>query len=801
MSARILYALSDENPAIRNKTEGCRQLHSVQNASFGHHTKLTPGQRQASTSGRQISRAMHEVTEKPTSKAANKSQRAPSLSSRSSVSSSRSLSSFSSADTYHRTSQLDPPFSGNGTFHESRHWSRNSNGLRDVVKDAIHREARRVKTRSTSEDGKGPSTLNCIDSPRPLAQSKFTKNRVYSYDGSYWTIPLKDRSRFSSDKSEMRPTSIMRLQEQPRHCGRQNHRLEYEHKQGRRISCFLNWQREPESRGRTSGVVARLMGIEMLPEPDSMQRFSRTHQNKQYRLTSSLKHTNSEAAKPGVNTSDHKKASSSTPKSTSNALLKLPKRHSSSEKFKQKQTEDDSASSPSLRRGSSSQPLHNLKKNSSLRPIEKARALGGHHSPISESAERPRNHSLQQKKKKQGMDQKHRQAIPSTDSSKTARHYSKGPKKSGGSAIQNLRARIPIPKQPKSGTNQIDHFTNAVVTPKYEFEKARDTSEQYTPKQENSSPGVGEETARPDPLDLVQEQPSPVSILDVVFYDDEPLSPLKKITNASDDEEHLNSKETSWNREDQSDFCHSRAPSLSSENGPNILLANSTPEEIFVQETTVLYGSKHKEHKYISDILSKSGILEDPESSLKNPQIQPSRLPLDPDLFLALEQHEVHMEVPRDGVRYNRSCQTQDSEKMKRKLIFDTVNEILAQMIVSEGLFKGHIQLRILSGERVKGHMILQIVFSEIDCLQAHKSNCTLHDEGYSLKSIFREDLMYREREWTDLQGEIPSIALDVERLIFKDLISEIISGDREANKARPYKHHRRLLSYKRFLP
>ncbi len=58
------------------------------------------------------------------------------------------------------------------------------------------------------------------------------------------------------------------------------------------------------------------------------------------------------------------------------------------------------------------------------------------------------------------------------------------------------------------------------------------------------------------------------------------------------------------------------------------------------------------------------------------------------------------------------------------------------------------------------------------------------------LKSILCEDVMHQ--CWTDFRSDLSGVVLDVERLIFKDIVDEIVIGD--AGRLRAKSGRRRQL-------
>ena len=167
------------------------------------------------------------------------------------------------------------------------------------------------------------------------------------------------------------------------------------------------------------------------------------------------------------------------------------------------------------------------------------------------------------------------------------------------------------------------------------------------------------------------------------------------------------------------------------------------------------------DHKYVSEILLASGLLRDLEYSMISIQLNKARLPINPGLFFILEQNKGM------GLRQHQT------EIIRRKLIFDTVNEILAQRFTAEGCTKPRLTANpITTMENIsKGEQLLKTLCLEIDRLQENNSQCVLEDD--------KEDLT-----WNDLQchgmnlkafeGETPGIVLDIERMIFRDLVNEV---------------------------
>ncbi|KAL2329851.1 hypothetical protein Fmac_017432 [Flemingia macrophylla] len=231
------------------------------------------------------------------------------------------------------------------------------------------------------------------------------------------------------------------------------------------------------------------------------------------------------------------------------------------------------------------------------------------------------------------------------------------------------------------------------------------------------------------------EQPSPVSVLDAAFYREDPPSPVKK----------------------KSDISKILCEALSTDDDSEENLAEIHQEIDWFDEKSINFNSiKDPDHKYISEILLESGLLSDHSSS----QIfhSPGQL-INPKLFFDLEQMKTkmrHFDIKDSAKKFPRIM---NPEQMQRKLIFDVVNDILVQKLILES-----------SAPRPKGKQLLDELCTAIDQLQPPNRNVSLVHED--------ENLKHHHAIWTNCCSEIPHIVLDIERLIFKDLVNEIVRGD-----------------------
>ncbi|XP_057804988.1 LOW QUALITY PROTEIN: protein LONGIFOLIA 1-like [Salvia miltiorrhiza] len=168
------------------------------------------------------------------------------------------------------------------------------------------------------------------------------------------------------------------------------------------------------------------------------------------------------------------------------------------------------------------------------------------------------------------------------------------------------------------------------------------------------------------------------------------------------------------------------------------------------------------DQRYISEILLASGVLLG--STPTDFQFHPSGHPINPELFLVLEQTKVSSVLKE-------ACTTPD----KRKLVFDTVNEILGRKLLPTGPW-----LRRLKQSRtaMNAQKLLRELCSEIEALQGSRSG----EEDERWKGVVWGDVMHHESTcWTGFDDEISGAVLDIERSIFKDLVNEIVIGEAAA--------------------
>ncbi|XP_009110333.2 protein LONGIFOLIA 2 [Brassica rapa] len=171
------------------------------------------------------------------------------------------------------------------------------------------------------------------------------------------------------------------------------------------------------------------------------------------------------------------------------------------------------------------------------------------------------------------------------------------------------------------------------------------------------------------------------------------------------------------------------------------------------------------DNRYISEILLASGLLlRDLSSESTTFQLHPSGHPINPELFLVLEQTK------------GRSRSSSSNEKLNRKLVFDGVNETLVEKLPFKDPW---MKRKVLSAQQ-----LLKEVCSEIETVkkQAEKRSGNLllleDQEEDFLKCILDEDIATPSEKWTDFDDVVPGLVLHLERLLFKDLVNEIVHGE-----------------------
>ncbi|XP_050220794.1 protein LONGIFOLIA 2 [Mercurialis annua] len=319
----------------------------------------------------------------------------------------------------------------------------------------------------------------------------------------------------------------------------------------------------------------------------------------------------------------------------------------------------------------------------------------------------------------------------------------------------------------------------------------------------NSKSGVEEDRSSTEFVVDMPEHPSPISVLDASVYRDDELSPVKQIPSMPQDDANEDSKdqqsESEWHSVEKF-LPSSVASGLTSEvsrkklqNVENLVKKlrrlNSTHDEASTDYIASLCENTNPDHRYISEILLASGLLlRDLGSGMTTFQLHASGHPINPELFFVLEQTKASTLMSKQECSPGKNYRLKSNpERFHRKLIFDAVNEMIINKLAlmrqsSEPWLKsGKLAKKTLSAQK-----LLKELCSEIEQLQAKRSECSIDDEEDDIKGILSDDVMRRSESWTDFHNELSGVVLDVERSIFKDLVDEIVIGEAASSRAKP---------------
>lgn len=196
--------------------------------------------------------------------------------------------------------------------------------------------------------------------------------------------------------------------------------------------------------------------------------------------------------------------------------------------------------------------------------------------------------------------------------------------------------------------------------------------------------------------------------------------------------------------------------------------------------------STSSDHAYISEILSASGLLSDLDSGLMTIRL------LSGNLFHMLEQIKASNNISSGDQARECTIQSKQGDRMRRKLIFDVVSEILMHRLLSN-YSRNWFSSDKLAGRKTAQQQLLKGLCSEIDQLQTDRPYCRFDDEDEDSRTISSKDLTHQELNWAG-SDDVSGVVLDVERLIFKDLVSEVVSSLATGPRAQPTGHCRRLI-------
>lgn len=181
------------------------------------------------------------------------------------------------------------------------------------------------------------------------------------------------------------------------------------------------------------------------------------------------------------------------------------------------------------------------------------------------------------------------------------------------------------------------------------------------------------------------------------------------------------------------------------------------------------------DHQYVAKILQASGLLMRDltlrQINTMANQLHPSGHLINPDLFLVLEQTKSGYLAEPEAINKSSNQFKLDTEKLHRKLLFDVVNELLLCKL-ELAASSSHVCTKVLVQGFPSRHQLLKVLCSDIDHLKAE----SLHEGDDNLMSS--EDLLRIVERETDSCKELQAAILEIEMLIFKDLIDDVINEE-----------------------
>ncbi|KAJ7540320.1 hypothetical protein O6H91_10G009100 [Diphasiastrum complanatum] len=172
---------------------------------------------------------------------------------------------------------------------------------------------------------------------------------------------------------------------------------------------------------------------------------------------------------------------------------------------------------------------------------------------------------------------------------------------------------------------------------------------------------------------------------------------------------------------------------------------------------------------YVHKVLMASGFADDVEKSTE--QCFSTKKPVSSDLFFVLEDSNSQIGIkPEDEASFKNLSRIHRLALIYRKMLFDCVSDILDSRFGIYGKPQNWPNLFIpLQPQKLSGQEIAYLVFSELQDLRNHP----YADVGDMLYSMIENDLKKKDH-W---QSETWDIVVDIERLIFKQLVEEAIEG------------------------
>ncbi|KAL6875752.1 hypothetical protein ACP4OV_013265 [Aristida adscensionis] len=197
-----------------------------------------------------------------------------------------------------------------------------------------------------------------------------------------------------------------------------------------------------------------------------------------------------------------------------------------------------------------------------------------------------------------------------------------------------------------------------------------------------------------------------------------------------------------------------------------------------VDHIAFLCETESPDHRYVSEILLASGLLmKDLGSGLTGLQLHSSGYPINPDLFHVLEKRKAGSVTKPEGIHQSRSGAKSDPKRAHRKLMFDTVNELLFQKFEKETTVYSASSFTRAKDQWAKvlsGQQLVKFLSSGIENLEMERSRICQKDNSV----IPDAEILHKLQGWSSFSRELPGMVLEIERSIFKELVDEVVRGE-----------------------
>ncbi|KAL5197039.1 hypothetical protein ABZP36_000551 [Zizania latifolia] len=338
-------------------------------------------------------------------------------------------------------------------------------------------------------------------------------------------------------------------------------------------------------------------------------------------------------------------------------------------------------------------------------------------------------------------------------------------------------------------------------------QQGTETPSGKNPQKVKTSYDANKDLPSMDPPATIPERPSPVSVLDTSFDRDD-FFHTSKFSNSSnvDDEHHPSSSELCKPSETKSTKLTTQPKNSKLAHIASLLqklqqlsVNKDDIEAPPVDHIAFLCETQSPDHRYVSEILLASGLLMkdlcSEQTDLSQMQLHTSGYPINPDLFLVLEQRKSGWISKTERIYQSRgTTRPDDPKRAHRKLMFDAVNELLLRKFEKETTVHSANSLTGARDPPSSGQQLVKMICSGIECLEMERSRMCQEDSTV----IPDAEIVQRLEGWSPSfsQRELRGMVLDIERSIFKELVDEVVHGESaDGQPAKAGRRRRRLFA------